>query len=116
MNEQPKSVIENFKKCRIGEVVISAVTWAELCCGLKIHNDQEQFSEISEALKIVPFDRKAASIFGQLSQKFPNRKSSFDRMIAAHAISLDVTLVTNNVSDFDLYGLRVENWAVSTKS
>jgi tRNA(fMet)-specific endonuclease VapC len=52
------------------------------------------------------------SIFGELSQKFPNRKSSFDRMIAAHAISLGVVLLTNNVSDFDLYGMDVENWTI----
>jgi tRNA(fMet)-specific endonuclease VapC len=60
----------------------------------------------------MPFEIKAAAIFGELSQKFPNRKSSFDRVIAAHAISLGVILVTNNVSDFELYGMNIENWAI----
>jgi predicted nucleic acid-binding protein len=33
-------------------------------------------------------------------------------MIAAHALALKVTLVTNNVSDFAIYGLDIENWAI----
>jgi tRNA(fMet)-specific endonuclease VapC len=112
MNEQPEGVIARFKKCRKGEVVISSITWAELSCGLNIHNDEAQFEEILSAIKVVPFEIKAASIFGELTQKFPNRKSSFDRMIAAHAISLGVILVTNNVSDFELYGMNIENWTI----
>jgi tRNA(fMet)-specific endonuclease VapC len=112
MNEQPEAVIARFKLCRKGEVVISSITWAELSCGLDIHNDGAQFEAILSAIKVVPFEIKAASIFGELTQKFPNRKGSFDRMIAAHAISLGVILVTNNVSDFELYGMAIENWTV----
>lgn len=112
MNEQPEKVIAKFKTCRKGEVIISAITWAELSCGLNIHNAEAQFEEILSAIKVVPFEIKAASIFGELTQKFPNRKSSFDRMIAAHAISLDVILVTNNVADFELYGMTIENWTI----
>ncbi|NOS88546.1 MAG: type II toxin-antitoxin system VapC family toxin [Methylococcaceae bacterium] len=112
MNEQPEAVIARFRQCRKGEVAISSITWAELSCGLNIHNDDAQFEAILSAIKVMPFEIKAATIFGKLSQKFPNRKSSFDRMIAAHAISLGVVLVTNNVSDFELYGMAVENWVV----
>ena len=112
MNEQPEEVIARFKKCRKGEIVISSITWAELSCELNIHNNEAQFEEILSAIKVVPFEIKAASIFGELTQKFPNRKSSFDRMIAAHAISLGVILVTNNVSDFELYGMNIENWII----
>lgn len=112
MNEQPEEVIAKFKTCRKGEVVISSITWAELSCGLNTHNDEAQFEEILNAIKVVPFEIKAASIFGELSKKFPNRKSSFDRMIAAHAISLGVILFTNNISEFELYGMTVENWII----
>ncbi len=111
MNEQPEEVIARFKKCRRGEVVISSITWAELSCGLNIHNNESQFEEFLHTIKVMPFEMKAASIFGELSQKFPNRKSSFERMIAAHAISLGVILVTNNILDFELYGINIENWA-----
>ena len=72
-----------------------------------------KFSELLSRLEQKPFDFHASGIFGELSQKYPSRKSSFDRMIAAHALALDVTLVTNNETDFSLYsssGLRIENW------
>lgn len=112
MNEQPEAVVARFRQCRKGEVVISAITWAELSSGLNIHNDEAQFAEILSAIQVVSFDIKAAAIFGELSQKFPNRKSSFDRMIAAHAISLGIVLVTNNVADFEWYGVNIENWSI----
>jgi tRNA(fMet)-specific endonuclease VapC len=112
MNEQPEQVIARFKKCRKGEIVISSITWAELSCGLNTHNDESQFEDLLQEIAVMPFDIKGAALFGKLSQQFPNRKSSFDRMIAAHAMALDVVLVTNNAADFEMYGLCVENWAV----
>lgn len=57
----------------------------------------------------LPFDKNAADIYTRL----PFKRAAFDRLIAAHALSLDLTLVTNNESDFaDVPGLRVENWTV----
>jgi tRNA(fMet)-specific endonuclease VapC len=39
------------------------------------------------------------------------RRDALDKLIAAHALALDVTLVTNNPRDFVPYaGLRIENW------
>ena len=111
MEKQPAAVIAKFKQCRQGEVVMSAVTWAELSCGLDTHNDGAQFAGLLRAISVLPFDVKSATIFGQLSQQFPARKSSFDRMIAAHALAAQVTLVTTNMPDFALYGVPLENWA-----
>lgn len=57
----------------------------------------------------VPFDEAAARIYGTL----PHRRGVFDRLIAAHALSLGLTLVTNNEADFaDVPGLTVENWTL----
>ncbi|MGE0106195.1 MAG: PIN domain-containing protein [Thiomonas sp.] len=92
------------------------ITWAELCCGLEVHNSPPELTALSNSLVIKDFDRQAAAFFGNLSRQFPARKNSFDRMIAAHAISLGITLVTNNAADFALYadaGLVVENWTTS---
>lgn len=117
MREQPESVVRRFSACQPGEVGISSITWAELCCGLDVHNSQPELTALSNSLVIQDFDRQAAAVFGTLSRQFPARKSSFDRMIAAHALSLGITLVTNNTADFDLYadgGLVVENWTVSS--
>ena len=113
MKEQPASVIRRFAACKPGEIGISSITWAELCCGLDVHNNQFEMATLLSNLIVKNFDVDAADLFGKLSRQFPVRKSSFDRMIAAHALSLGVTLVTNNTADFDLYagaGLVIENW------
>jgi tRNA(fMet)-specific endonuclease VapC len=113
VKNQPPAVIEKFAKCKIGEVALSSITWAELCCGIGTHDKKDQMMALFGKLSPQNFDMQAGEIFGELSRKFPNRKSSFDRMIAAHAISLDATLITNNIADFQIYeqaGLRLENW------
>ena len=113
MKEQPESVIRRFAACKPGEIGVSSITWAELYCGLNVHNSQSEMATLLSRLTVKDFDADAAALFGKLSQQFPARKSSFDRMIAAHALSLGATLVTNNTADFDLYagaGLIVENW------
>jgi len=113
MDEAPESVINRFAQCEAGEVSLSAITWAELCCGMDAHHGQDEMRDLFRQLAPRDFDMNAALIFGKLSQQFPNRKNSFDRMIAAHAISLDVVLVTNNTTDFLVYqpaGLKLDNW------
>jgi len=113
MDEAPESVITRFEQCGLGEVSLSAVTWAELCCGMDAHHSREDMMTLFWKLSPMSFGMDAAAVFGMLSQQFPDRKSSFDRMIAAHAIALDVVLVTNNVADFSMYqpaGLTLENW------
>jgi len=109
----PDSVVRRFARCALGEVSLSAVTWAELCCGMDAHQDQDDMMTLFRKLSPQPFSTDAAMMYGFLSQQFPCRKSSFDRMIAAHAMALDVVLVTNNTADFLLYqpaGLKLDNW------
>jgi len=63
---------------------------------------------------VIPFGREAAETYAELTMRYPNRKASFDRLIAAHAIALNVVLVTNNPADFVIYQparLKLENWA-----
>lgn len=113
MDERPDSLVAKFAQCKKGEVALSAVTWAELCCGMDTHSDGDDLKALFRQLAPRDFGMDAALIFGRLSQQFPNRKSSFDRMIAAHALALGVTLVTNNTADFEIYrdaGLKLENW------
>jgi len=113
MDERPAALAARFAQCKKGEVALSAVTWAELCCGMDTHSDSGDMMALFRKLSPRDFGMDAALIFGRLSQQFPSRKSSFDRMIAAHALALGVTLVTNNTADFDIYrdaGLKLENW------
>ncbi|MBR7059836.1 MAG: type II toxin-antitoxin system VapC family toxin [Neisseriaceae bacterium] len=108
-NTTLKEMYQRFEQCRVGDVGISSITWAEINCGLKQNIAQQDLFAFSSAIKIVPFDYMEARIYGELTQKFPNSKS-FDRLIAAHAIVLKVTLVTNKIEDFQCYGLPLENW------
>ena len=102
--------MEKFCQYRKGDIAISSISWAELCCGINIHNSKKQLEEFMNNIIIAPFDYLAAQFFGQLSQQVPKRKSSFDRLIAAHALSLNATLVTNNIDDFKIYNIKLENW------
>ena len=112
INQQPTAVILRFSEYRKGEVIISANTWGELCCGINKH-EKPVILALLALLEVAPFDAKAAEIFAALSIKHPNRKTNFDRLIAAHAIAFGVPLVTNNPTDFAIYedsGLVTENW------
>ena len=110
LKNNPPEVAERFSELHQDEVVISAITWAELCCGLNTHTAEPILNALRECVSVLPFNDKAAQIYGELTQKFPNRKGNFDRLIAAHAIALDAVLVSNNVADFRMYDLTVENW------
>lgn len=97
---------------------ISAITLAELRFGTgrpeADPEDERRVDVFVSILPVHPFDQAAADAYGRLSPAVAVRRTSFDRLIAAHALSLDLTLVTNNVGHFaDVPGLRVENWTAA---
>lgn len=94
---------------RPGMLVTSAVAFAEVMIGGVRRKAVTQTRRLFETIPVLPFDLQAAEVYMRL----PFRRGSFDRLIAAHALALDVTLVTNNERDFaDVPGLRVENWTL----
>ncbi len=102
-----------------GEVGVSSITVAELEYGASKSRRAEQNREALERfllpLMIVDFNYEAAVSYGQIRADLERAGTpigSFDLLIAAHASSLDVTLVTNNIREFTRESrLRVENWA-----
>jgi tRNA(fMet)-specific endonuclease VapC len=67
---------------------------------------------LTQRIEPVDFGTAAAEAFGRLQAYAPRKRGAFDRLIAAHAISLGLPVVTNNEADFEgIPGLRVENWA-----
>lgn len=59
------------------------------------------------AVPVVPFDEAAARRYAEL----PFKRARFDRLLAAHALSIGATIVTNNEADFaDVPDLKLENW------
>ena len=65
-----------------------------------------------EDIQAVPFDAAAAEVYGPISAATRDRKKDhLDKLIAAHAVALNVSLVTNNERDFIAYpGLKIDNW------
>lgn len=107
-----------LKSQRPSDVCISAITLAELRYGAdrkgsrKLHRLIDTFAA---AVEVVSFDEAAAAEFGRIGSALAERGTpigEFDVLIAAHAVALRCTLVTNNVRHFSkVPGLSVENWA-----
>lgn len=117
MKHQPPEVAERFAQCFVGDVVISAITLAELeygvsCSGAAETQNRLALDSLLQDIVALPFESQAAKAYGPVRQATRERKrDALDKLIAAHAIALDATLVTNNEADFAGYpGLRVENW------
>jgi tRNA(fMet)-specific endonuclease VapC len=116
MKNQPEQVARRFAQCYVGDVVMSAITFAELKYGVSVSQnrarEQRNLAALVEDIQVVPFDAAAATAYGPIRAATRDRKKDhLDKLIAAHAVALDVALVTNNERDFVAYpGLRVENW------
>ena len=90
-----------------GSLAISTVTLAEISRGYRTADERSVLAAFVAEMRILPFDEPAARQYAQI----PFKRGSFDRLIAAHALALDLTLVTNNERDFaEIPALRVENW------
>jgi tRNA(fMet)-specific endonuclease VapC len=119
IKEHPASVVERFTSLPVGDVGISVITLAELEYGVSKSSrparNREALDLFISPLDVASFDRQATAIYGKL-RTVPERKGqpigSMDLLIAAHAISLDVRLITHNVKEFRrVPGLRIEDWA-----
>ena len=120
MKDQPSQVADHFAACRVGEVVISAITAAELefgvvASGAEADRNREALEQFLLEVPVVPFDRGAACAYGPVRWVTRlRRRDALDKLIAAHALALEVVLVTNNPVDFQAYpDLRIENWVES---
>ncbi|WP_010186136.1 type II toxin-antitoxin system VapC family toxin [Sphingomonas sp. PAMC 26605] len=96
-------------QCDEDEIVTSAVALAEVVYGSARDKPPalDQLRAFIEEVPVLAFDYKAAVAYATL----PFRRGGYDRLIAAHALSHDLTVVTDNQRHFaDIPGLRVENW------
>ncbi|ABO53169.1 type II toxin-antitoxin system VapC family toxin [Burkholderia vietnamiensis] len=116
MKSQPEQVAKRFAQCYTGDVVMSAITYAELEYGVTAcaapARECRHLAALIEDIPVAPFDAAAAQAYGPVRDATRAwKKDHLDKLIAAHAVSLDVVLVTNDERDFTSYpGLRLENW------
>lgn len=117
INNRPPNVLEKFCKYKAGEVGISSIAASELAYGvaksgsLKNRKALEMFLA---PLQILPFDSQCLWFYADLRASLEKQGQSIgpmDTLIAAHALSIGGTLVTNNVKEFvRVPKLKLENW------
>ena len=102
---------------RPSQLCISAITLAELRFGADTRRSERLHRLIStfvESVKVVAFNERAADRFGAVATSLDRRGvpiGTFDTLMAAHALSLGLTFVTNNTRHFArVVGLKTENW------
>ncbi len=100
------------------EVCISAITLAELRYGAERKKSQKLRRAIRAFVKdmtIVPFDEVAAERFAAVAAELSAAGTPIgvvDTLVAAQALSLGLTVVTNNTKHFaHVQGLKIENWS-----
>ena len=98
-------------ECDEGDMVTSAIALAEVAYGSTQGKPPalDQLRAFLDEVPVLDFDLKAALAYASL----PFRRASYDRLIAAHALSQELIVVTDNVTHFaDVPGLVVENWTI----
>jgi len=93
----------------VGDIGLSAIVFAELALGSYngLAPAIDTLDRLIDQMPLLPFDEAAARAYAAL----PFRRGRFDRLLAAHALSLGATVITRNLADFsDIPGLKVENW------
>ena len=117
-NNRPESVLQHLTQYRPEDLCISAITMAELEYGVcnSSRPDQNRMALLLflSRISVIPFDADAAREYGMIRADLTKKGTLIganDLLIAAHARSLGLTLVTNNTREFDrVENLRVENW------
>jgi tRNA(fMet)-specific endonuclease VapC len=107
-----------FKRLRVGDVGVSAITVCELQFGVsnssQPEKNQRALTEFLGPLEILDFPAAASVVYGEIRthlQRAGTPIGSYDLLLAAHALQRELTLVTNNVREFlRVPDLRTENW------
>ena len=118
IKRRPESVILKFMEQEPGDIAISSITYAELAHGVEKSAARERnriaLTMFLSEIPVIPFDDLAAQEYGIIKadlQKKGTPIGPMDTLIAAHAKSLDLILVTNNTREFArVNGLSLEDW------
>ncbi len=117
INNRPSNVLERFRKYKAGEVGISSIAASELAYGVAKSGsvkNRKALEMFLAPLQILPFDSQCLWIYADLRAALEKQGLSIgpmDTLIAAQALSIDGTLVTNNIKEFvRVPKLKLENW------
>ena len=118
IKQKPPEVLQKFNAYQVGDIGISSITVAELEFGVQKSQfpakNQQALTQFLLPLQIADFDHTAATIYGNVRATLEKQGTpigSLDTLIAAHALSLQVALITNNVKEFSrVPNLKLDNW------
>jgi tRNA(fMet)-specific endonuclease VapC len=121
MNKRPIEVINKFSQFAPGDIAISSITVSELEFGvtnsLRKEENTIRLDEFLVPFEILSYDQVAAKTYGVIRtqlEKAGRPLGPLDMLIAAHALSRNLALVTNNEKEFKkVKGLKVESWVKS---
>ena len=120
INAKPPAVLARFQHYRLGDIGLCSVVAAELAYGVAKSGsarNRQALEMFLAPLTILPFDAAAVWAYGGLRAELERRGTpvgSLDTMIAAHALSLQAMLVTNNTREFaKVPGLQLDNWVLA---
>ena len=116
---QPAEVEAHFARLRPGQVVISAVTYGELCYGAeKSQFGAQVYAQLEKLVREIPvaeLNSQTAEAYGRIRAALERQGKMIgnnDLWIGAHAVAMNLTIATNNEREFRrIPGLSVENWA-----
>jgi tRNA(fMet)-specific endonuclease VapC len=118
INNRPPEVVQKFLQVDIRQIAVSSITVAELRYGAVKSGfgtrNMKALGEFIASLTMKVFDDEASKVYATLRTQLERKGTPIgplDTLIAAHALSLDVVLVTNNLKEFKrVPKLRLENW------
>jgi len=116
--KKPELIKRRFEKIEAGEICISAITWAELNTWIMMSSNpylrQLSLQKMFAPIAILPFTTTDANYHGAIRKHIKESGiviGSLDMLIAAHALSRGLIVVTNNLKYISrINSLKVENW------
>lgn len=118
IKNKPPEALRRFEEYDVGDIGVSSLTAAELCFGVRKSRRPGQNGRALEQfllpLEVADFGYEAATAYGGIRAELEKQGTpigSLDTLIAAHAVSLNVALVTNNTREFArVPNLELKNW------
>ncbi len=119
INEKPVKVLRKFEQYPVDEFGISSITHAELQYGVEKsknkNTNQDALDEFMLSLTILPFNgKRLVTCYGEIRALLESKGKTIgplDMLIAAHALSLDLTIISNNIKEFSrIPSIKCENW------
>ena len=119
INEKPEKVLKKIEQYPVHEFGISSITHAELQYGVNKsknkNTNQDALDEFLLPLTILPFHgKRLVACYGEIRVLLESKGRTIgplDMLIAAHALSLDLKIISNNIKKFErIPNLKCENW------